>query len=240
MPPCERWQAILAETGRQQRFMDMLCNSAVAAYGACGGEIYCRKGCSCCCTLAVNCTAAEAFLVAAVIAKQQMNALAVYVEKLKERLAGVTGLKEYLHMHRQELDGCPFLTAGVCGVYPARPISCRALLSTRESYWCGADFSKLAAGEKEAFLNSLDRAFTSFPLHYLASTRDAGQQLEAQPTMLMVKEFGFSLYGSLPVMVHLFSKHHLLAALEKGADAVLKLAASAGLDSPYLLQIEKL
>jgi hypothetical protein len=77
-------------------------------------------------------------------------------------------------------------------------------------------------------------------MHYLASSQDAGQQLEAQTSLQMLKEFGFSLYGNMPVLVYLFTAYDLSESFAKGADSVLAVAVSAGLDSPFLLQVEKL
>ena len=240
MQQLERWEDILAEVKRQQRFMDMLCSSATADYRSKGGKIFCQKGCAGCCTLAVNCTAAEAVLLAAELDDRRKEELTSYIERLKMGIAGVSDLRGYLRMHRKELCGCPFLDDGICGVYPARPISCRALLSTMESRWCGADFSELGSGEKQAFADSLDRSAVAFPMHYLASPQSAGRELEMQASMQMAKEFGFSLYGSMPVLVHLFTESSLMEAFGSGPEAVLAAAASAGLDSPFLLQIEKL
>lgn len=240
MQPDAKWKNILAEVESMQRFMDMCCSSASADYRAGNGEIFCSKGCSSCCTLAVNCTAAEAFLVAAALSEQQQKALVVFVEKLKDKIRGIADLTSYLQMHRKELGGCPFLDNGNCGVYSVRPISCRALLSTKESRWCGVDFSELSSAEKLAFVESLDRPAVALPMHYLACTRDTGQQLEAQAALQMLKEFGFSLYGNLPVLACLFTGYDLLDSLGEGADTVLAVAAAAGLDNPFLLQVETL
>lgn len=240
MRQAERWENIVAEVESRQSFMDMLCSSVSADYSFRGGKIFCGKGCSSCCTLAVNCTAPEALLVAGSLDKDMQGKLTRYVDNLKERVAGISDLKGYLRMHRIELGGCPFLNDGICGIYSTRPISCRSLLSTRESFWCGADFSELPSADKLAFVESLDREAVAFPMHYLASARDTGQKLETQGSMQMTTEFGFSLYGSMPVLVYLFKELALLESIDKGADAVLQLAASAGLDSQFILQVEML
>lgn len=236
----EGLKKILTDVENGHRWMDLLCTSAIAEYCSRGGEIFCAQGCSGCCTLAVNCTATEALRVAETLTDQQRQGLSVHVDKLTGKIRIIEGLKEYLRMHRKELDGCPFLDHGSCGVYPVRPLSCRALLSTRESRWCAVDFSAIPSTEKMTFVQSLDRSAVAFPMHYLAASQDAGQQLEAQASLQMLQEFGFSLYGNLPVLVHLFIAYDLRNILDQGADAVLAVAASAGLDSPFLLQVEKL
>lgn len=236
----EHWQQLLTETERQQRFLDMLCNSAAADYRQNGGEIFCGKGCGSCCTLAVHCTATEAALIAATLTGDQIEAVAAYVTGLCLKVSGVTDLKSYLRLHRRELGGCPFLQNGLCGIYPTRPLSCRSLLSTMESYWCGIDFTELSPEKKQEFLDGLDRNRTAFPTHYLAATQTAGHELESQSVMLMLKESGFALSGSMPVLVCLFSKFDLLDSFRQGINAVHDLIAAAGFDSPYLLQVDKL
>lgn len=236
----ERLKKILTAVENGQRFMDLLCTSAIAEHCSRGGTIFCAQGCSDCCSLAVNCTAAEALRVAETLTDQQRQALSVYIDKLIAKIRTIEELKGYLRMHRKELAGCPFLDHGSCGVYPGRPLSCRALLATRERRWCAVDFSEISTAEKMAFIESLDRSAVAFPMHYLAATQDAGQKLEAQASLQMLHEFGFSLSGNLPVLAHLFIAYDLGNSLDQGADAVLAVASSAGLDSPFLLQIETL
>lgn len=238
MQPDVKWQNILAEVESMHRFMDLFCASASADYLANNGKIFCTKGCSSCCTLAVNCTAGEALLIAAAVSPQQKKSLAGYVTSLKNIINGIADMKSYLYLHRKELGGCPFLADGICGIYAVRPLSCRALLATKESRWCGVDFSELPSADKQAFVESLDRKAVAFPLHYLACTQDTAQKLEAQASLRMLQEFGFSLSGNLPVLVYLFSEHDLSGSLGKGADTALAVAAAAGLDSQLLLQVE--
>jgi Fe-S-cluster containining protein len=233
------WEDILAEVEKSHGFMDMLCSSAAADYCSNGGEIPCGRGCSSCCTLAVNCTACEALLISKQLTEGQSRKLAAYIHGFKQKLPLITSLKNYLKLHRQELGGCPFLENGECGVYEARPLSCRSLLSTKESHWCGADFSELTSAGKQAFVESLDRSAVAFPMHYLAASQDAGRKLEMHAAMQMTKEFGFSLYGSMPVLVYLFKEYDLTDSIEKGADTLLELAASVGFDSQFIFQVEK-
>jgi Fe-S-cluster containining protein len=217
MPHGESWENILASVENGQKVMDLLCASAAADYRSKNGEIFCGKGCSSCCTLAVNCTAAEALLIAQALDQEQSEKLKDYVARLKVLVGDAVDLKGYLRLHRKELGGCPFLDGGICGVYSVRPISCRALLSTKVNRWCAADFSELPPAEKLAFIESLDRKAVAFPMHYLACTQDAAQKLEAQASMQMVKEFGFSLSGSMPVLVYLFKECRLIDRSQKDA-----------------------
>jgi len=187
----------------------------------------------------VNCTLTEAVTIAAALDEGQSARVDAYVERLKRLLAGAGELKEYLRLHRRESGGCPLLAEdGTCGIYACRPLSCRALLSTRESRWCTADFASLSQAEKQAFVESLDRKVIAFPMHYLAASRDAGAELENLLSMRMAATFGFSAYGSMPVLLHLVKRHDLVRVAAQGRGAMEELLAVTGLDNPLLLQLE--
>jgi Fe-S-cluster containining protein len=234
------WEKLAGELEKQQQFMEMLTRSLSGDYRSRGGEIYCARGCSGCCNLVVNCTLTEAVKVAAVLNREQLSRVDAYVERLQGLMTGVTGLKEYLRIHRQSSGGCPLLEGdGSCGVYAVRPLSCRALLSTMDSRWCGVDFAALTAAEKEAFMESLDREAVAFPLHYLAASRDAGMGLEQQASRRMGELLGFSLYGNMPVLVHLITRHELGRVALRGRHAVTELLAVTALDNQLLLQVEE-
>jgi Fe-S-cluster containining protein len=229
------------DISRKQQFLEQLTAALVAGYRARDGQIFCGRGCSSCCTLAVNCTLPEAQLLAEQLDEEQLERVDRYVERIKELSAGVTELKEYLRRHRRDSGGCPLLAGdGACAAYAHRPFSCRALLSTKESRWCGVDFADLTAAEKEEFFASLDRSVTAFPLHYLALARDAGRELERQALLQMAAEYGFSLYGNMGAMVHLVHSHGLTDILAAGAAGIKELLRRTGLDNPLLLQFEEI
>jgi Fe-S-cluster containining protein len=228
------------DVSEKHRFLDRLTGALIADYRAKGGQIHCGRGCCNCCSLAVNCTYPEALILAEGLDEDLLRRVDGYANRLKTLMSGVTGLKEYLRLHRSDSGGCPLLGAdGACRAYGLRPLSCRALLATRESRWCGADFSAISPAEKEEFIASLDRTVTAFPLHYLASAQDAGRELERQTLLAMVAEQGFSIYGTMPVLVHLAARHGLTTAVAGGVMAVRELLVRTGLDSPLLLQIEE-
>lgn len=232
-----RLDDMLAELAGQHDLMDLLSGSVTADYRARGGKVYCAKGCSNCCSLAVNCTFAEALLIAESLDLKQSRAVAAYAEKLCEKVPAVPDLKGYLRMHRHEMGGCPFLDDGACGIYRVRPVSCRALLSTLESCWCGADFSELSAEDKQLFLKSLDRSVTAFPMHYMAATGEVGAEMERLAATGMNRAFGFALYGSMPALVHLIQQHGILDALSAGHEQVEALIRSAFPDNRFLVEI---
>lgn len=230
------WQPLLEELNLQYSFMDQFSAAWVSDYRSGGGEIYCGRGCSRCCSLAVNCTLTEAVRLASSLDQQQANVVGEYVERLKGEAAGCGDLKSYLSMQRTVMGACPLLdNANACSVYGTRPLSCRALHSTKESHWCGVDFSGMNSDEKREYVESLDRSVVAFPLHYVASLQETGSELEGRCLAVMEKSFGFSLYGSMPVLVHLVRDHGLVELVGSGRMAVEAYVAERGLDHPYLL-----
>ncbi len=233
------WEKLTAELASQQQFMEMLTRSLASDYRSRGGDIFCARGCSGCCTLVVNCTLTEAVAIAATLDEGQSSGVDDYVARLRELLADAGDLKGYLRMHRHSSGGCPLLQGdGACGIYAVRPLSCRALLSTRESRWCSADFAALAPDEKRAFVESLDREVVSFPMHYLAASRDAATGLENRLSSRMAEAFGFPVYGNMPVLVHLVKRYDLARVVSAGRGAVAELLGRVGLDNPLLLQLD--
>lgn len=230
----KRWTKLLEELALQRQCLDMMNAGWIGEFSSRGGIIHCTRGCHNCCSLAVNCTLTEAIALAEVLNDDQLAAVNAYAGRLRE-LAGTAGdLKEYLRMQRQEMGMCPLLDdRGSCGVYAARPLSCRSLLSTRESYWCGVEFTAIPAAEKEQYIASLDRSVTAFPLHYAASPQETGRDFESRQLAHMQEQFGFSCYGCMPVLVSLVHKH-ALAGAESKAQAE-SLASAAGFSTPLLV-----
>jgi Fe-S-cluster containining protein len=168
--------------------------------------------------------------------EKQTVAIAAYVERLKAELPDCVDLKAYLAMQRTVMGWCPLLDAdGACSAYGGRPLSCRSLLSTKESHWCGVDFACLSSDEKHAYVESLDRSVAAIPLHYVASVQETGSELERRALALMEQTFGFSLYGNMPVLVHLVMEHTLADAVVSGRSATDNCTVAAGLNHPFLL-----
>jgi Fe-S-cluster containining protein len=169
-----------------------------------GKPLYCRDKCSGCCHLAVHATFPEAAIVAPELSTQQTIELTAYVERVKKALNDWSTLKSYLKEHRQKLGPCPFLSPkGSCTIYSLRPLSCRALLSTRPSAWCNVDFSELDNWDKQAYESSLDRQVVAWPTHYVAETQDFGQKLEKTLLESMQRQKGWALSGNFAIMVWL-------------------------------------
>lgn len=233
------WQALQNEIREHYALFDRKAGECVDAYTREGNGIYCGKGCRGCCNLAVNCTFTEALCIAAKLTEQQAARVKSHALLLLEQIREAADLKSYLRMHRQKIGFCPLLRDDrTCGVYGERPFSCRSLLSTKESRWCGVDFGELSAAAKSAFIESLDREAVSFPMHYLYATQDLGQQLEARASLDMAARFGFSLSGNLPFLVYLEREHHLSGIIPQGPRVAASFLEQAGLFHPFLVMIE--
>jgi len=100
----------------------------------------CRKGCSACCTQNVTITALEGENILAYIRENGKEAW--LAEKLcqtppSSRPRMTTNEFAHICLSGREADPgessvltpCPFLEEGVCGIYPARPFSCRCFIS---------------------------------------------------------------------------------------------------------------
>lgn len=86
-------------------------------------------------------------------------------------------------------------------------------------------------------MEGLDRSVVAFPMHYVAATRDQGEELEQRSALALMTRFSFSLYGSFPVLVHLEREHRLSDLLPRGADAVRHLLEREGLSHSFLAAI---
>jgi Fe-S-cluster containining protein len=232
------WTPLLQHLHQLHDFLDGCCREWLAGHAADGGKIFCCRGCHDCCSLAVNCTFGEALLIARTLTEAQRAAVQAHAGRLRAALGEVTGLKDYLKMHRRQIGFCPFLDGqGACGIYGSRPLSCRSLLSTREAKYCAADFSALPREEIRAFLDGLDRKVVAFPSHYVAYSQQLGRQLEAQAQTRMLAQFGFTLAGNLPFLLDLELRLRLSAVIPLGRSATAALLDEEGLLLPFVLEM---
>lgn len=228
------WTTLREELALQQECLDMMNAAWLGDYRSRGGMIYCGRGCHGCCSLTVNCTVTEAVALAEALDERQRAAVDAYAVRLRDLMSTVTDVKEYLQMQRREMGMCPLLDeSGSCGCYAPRPLTCRALLSTKESYWCAVDFATLSAGEKEQYRTSLDSAVTAFPLHYAASPQETGRDFETRQLKHMEELLGYSCYGCMPVLVHLVQNYGLDNAPSR--EAAQRLVEDAGFADPLLV-----
>lgn len=234
------WQELIEGVRQQEAFLDLFAKGWIDDYVASGGSVQCGRGCSGCCSLAVNVPFVEAVSIAGYLTDEQLSSVRRYVERLRTKMRGISDLHEYLRMHRKKMNGCPLLSGdGSCGIYRLRPLSCRALVSTRESRWCSADFAELSADEKRCFVEGLDRVVVAFPMHYVAVLQESGREMENESSRRMRQKFGFSLYGNLPVLLYLVRDFSLHEACGKGYAAVQTGLESAGLSHPLLVAADQ-
>lgn len=166
--------------------------------------IHCGKGCSGCCSLAVHTSFPEAATVGATLTIPQQQRLSGYIERLIAKQPELTDMKSYLRRHREEIGPCPFLdNEGSCGVYAVRPLTCRALLSTRPAEWCSVDFTALDEWDRQAYEAGLNRQIVAWPTHYVAATQEMARQRESDLLVSMQQKCGWSLAGNFPLLAWL-------------------------------------
>jgi hypothetical protein len=93
--------------------------------------------------------------------------------------------------------------------------------------------------EKHSFIESLDREVVELPMHYVAATRDIGQNMEVEISGIMTKHLGFSLYGNFTLMVFLNNEHGFAEKVCKGFEATIDFLEKEGLNHPYLISISQ-
>lgn len=221
---------------KQHEQFDQFAGEWLASYRASGRTIYCREGCAGCCHMAVHATWPEAVALADRLSARQTADLVGYIERLQAALPGLPDLKSYLKGHRQALGPCPFLDSqGACSVYAARPLACRALLSTRPAAWCTVDFACLSQWDRQAYESSLDRQVVAWPTHYVAATQDFGRELERVLLDSMRQAVGWSLSGNFAVMVWLQRKRRLDGEAISKWSQCREILAASNLDHSLLL-----
>ena len=203
-------------------------------------RIYCQKGCANCCSLVVNCSFPEAVTIAHQLTCEQQTRTIAMVPRIVEVAKESATLIDFLRSYRTIIGGCVFLDADdqSCSVYTTRPLSCRALLSTRPSGWCDVDFATLHPLEKEAFLSSLDRDIVNYPTHYLAAPQELASDLESDLALTMQEECGFGLSGNLVYQVWLELEHQLSKRLQDTQFDLSDYLNQHDLFEPLLLQVK--
>jgi len=220
---------------QKQEFFDHFCAAWLSEYRQRGGSIHCACGCGGCCSLVVNCTASEAIAIARALTPEQQTRLRATIPAIKASAQQAGSLKDWLKSYRDQAGPCPFLEQdNRCGVYQLRPLSCRSLLSTRESHWCTTDFGALSHQHKQQFMEQLDRSVVAFPTHYAATPQEVAQELELAHLNEMEQDYGCSLLGNLPWLVWLTLEHRLDELLTSGTVGLRSYLTAHGLASPYL------
>jgi len=223
---------------RQHRQLDSYLEQWLAAYQTTGRKIHCQAGCSGCCSLAVHATFPEALTIARQLSPDQAERLSEYIQRLKQILPNLSEVQGYLKAHRQRIGPCPFLDRqDRCSIYPARPLSCRALLSTRPAEWCRVDFSTLDPWDRQAYESGLDRETVAWPTHYVAATQDFGRRLEQELLESMRQERGWALSGNLGAMVWLARNHRSHERPPPTSQEMTALRKQEGFDRTFLLEL---
>jgi Fe-S-cluster containining protein len=205
-----------------------------------GRDLHCRQGCGNCCTLAVNCSYPEAMMLASSLSTAQRAQVIERLPVLANLCTAATDLKEFLQSYRQQAGGCPLLdTQQCCSCYDQRPLSCRALLSTRPGGWCGVDFSTLHPLEKQAFLSSLDTDLVAFPSHYLARPLELAAVLEKSLDDEFAAQHQVKISGNLVWLLGLELNSQVGERLLRQDRGVIEWLLEQQERYPYLLQVTK-
>lgn len=232
------WQALRDQVKQQHTFLDQISQLCQGEFTAKGGTIHCRNGCSGCCNLNVHCSFVEVLAIAEQLTTEQRQTVTNHATQLEALAEDCDDLKSFLRRSRQQMDNCPFIDDnGSCSIYPLRPLSCRALLSTKQPHYCQLDFSTLSSDEKQAFMASLDRQSVNFPTHYLATPQQVGMAGEQQCADSMQQRFGLSVAGNLPYLLHLEFQHQLSERIAQGEAAVRAILPPTLHNKPFLIQI---
>jgi Fe-S-cluster containining protein len=92
------------------------------------GALACKAGCDHCCYQPVGVTPGEALTILQHLRRtrspEELERLTAHVTTLRERSRGLTSAERFSPEHP-----CPFLEAGRCSIYEARPLSCRGMNS---------------------------------------------------------------------------------------------------------------
>ncbi len=203
-----------------------------------GGSIYCRKACGNCCTLTVNCSYPEAVILASALTPRQHDLVLARLPLLEQLCSAATDLKTFLVSHRNQAGGCPFLDSEeCCSCYADRPLSCRALLSTRPEAWCGVDFSTLHPLEKQAFLSSLDAEVVAYPSHYLARPLEQAAAMEKSLDDEFAMQYGVKISGNLIWLLGLELNSQISERLARQEEGIIDWLLQQQEQYPYLLQV---
>lgn len=81
-----------------------------------GAQTECSPGCACCCSVRVEATEPEIFLIAHEIRRRPVDQAAAILERLRDHVAMAGGT------HRTD---CAFLEDHLCSIYEVRPSVCR-------------------------------------------------------------------------------------------------------------------
>jgi Fe-S-cluster containining protein len=127
----------MAESARKyHRELDESIARAVSELSVNGKSVSCGKGCAWCCYLPVRATAPEGVLAAHYV----RGALpAPGLGDLKGRIEEWLIFRETGYQTGSIFEGpsCPFLSVGLCVIYPVRPMGCRVHSSTADPLFCG-------------------------------------------------------------------------------------------------------
>ncbi|MFO7766205.1 MAG: YkgJ family cysteine cluster protein [Pelovirga sp.] len=203
-----------------------------------GNTVYCRKSCGHCCSLAVNCSYPEAVVLAGSLTARQQDLVLAQVPLLAQLCRAAPDMKAFLQSYRHQAGSCPLIDSeDCCSCYSERPLSCRALLSTRPEAWCGIDFTTLHPLEKQAFLSSLNPDIVAYPSHYLARPLELAATLEKALDEKFSAPAGVKISGNMVWLLGLELNSQVSKRLQQQEEGIIDWLLQQQERYPYLIQV---
>lgn len=107
-------------------------------------DIACHKGCATCCTIRVVATAPEVLMAARYIRHTKPAFAKQHIDLLQRLNEADTATRNLAELERVALRRrCPFISQGVCVIYPVRPLACRGHASHDKKACVDAAASRL-------------------------------------------------------------------------------------------------
>lgn len=191
------WLSILLDA---YNIIDQGVSSAIGREQKQGRELACAKGCSSCCTTHQDIP---------VYPLELMGMSWYIIEKLQ------SPLREQLKQQLQNIENintCPFLLDGSCGIHPMRPIACRQFNVLDKACADGEDAFHTRKNDVmlpiERFTN---QAFdTMLPFYGIKRKAERRKAIKQGALHSLAKVMRDCNWQTLPEKMDAFSTHHLL------------------------------
>ena len=180
----------------------------------------CEPGCFFCCYAWVEASLGEVEAIRREVSEALWARAVATGRRRAARLARKKADPELPRRHFLSREACPFLEDGRCGVYAARPLACRGVLTDLDPHYCAPGVVPgLQGAERARYLAALDPRRHG-PEHYLKKPLKHAREaffalLEAEASAL-----GFTLAGELTVLAWLLSHPGFRRAQRRGKRAV--------------------
>lgn len=178
------------------------------------GTVSCKPGCMACCYSWVTVGLAEAEYIWAALEQQQRQRV---LETGRQRLAELVHHRKQPNWpttHFLRRQACPLLTEeGRCGVYQARPLACRGVLTDLDPQYCQPGAVPALQGSERKHYQQRLNPQRHGPEHYLSQPWNLSQQLAEEVWALEQQQRGFTVIGEMAGLITLMQEPEFVAAL---------------------------